>query len=108
MRFNIEDYPGNYVMHCPTEESAEAFTNYLHQTGRKWNDGQSYYPNNSNYCRYQEKTLYYFNAGLLGSINKLSPAYKILDFYEFDWTSESPYEESDITLDEILGLGEIT
>ena len=41
MRFNIEDYKGNYVMHCKTEEEAEIFCKYLHSIGRTWSTGVS-------------------------------------------------------------------
>lgn len=104
MKFNIEDYLGDYVMHCPTEESVEVFTNYL-QTERKWIIGTSYYSNNG-YDKYWENTVYYFNEGLYGDIEIVPPEYNILEFYNFDWTDESPYEKSDITLEEVLELKE--
>ena len=39
---NLEDYKGNYAMHCPTKESAKLFCNFLDENGREWENGRSY------------------------------------------------------------------
>ena len=42
MKFNLNDYQDNYVMHCKTKEEAENFCRFLHQNGGKWCTGDSY------------------------------------------------------------------
>ncbi len=61
MKFNIENYPGKYVMHCKTKEEAEDFLNYLHSIGRTWVGGGSY--KNNMFWLFEEDTAYNFNEG---------------------------------------------
>lgn len=106
MKFNIEDYPGKCAMLCPTEESAKIFTAYLHSLGKKWKSGTSYLEC-THWERYKENTCYLFNTGEYGfAIVSRRTNCRILEFYDFDWDMELPYEESNITLEEILGLEE--
>ena len=60
MKFNIDDYKGNYVMHCKTEEEAEDFCRYLDSLNRKWCNNKKY--TEENYWQYyQDETCYDFN-----------------------------------------------
>ncbi len=59
--FNLDDYKGDYVMHCATEEEANNFLEILHRAGRKWCSGDSYL--NNYYDEYKNQTCYEFNAG---------------------------------------------
>lgn len=107
-KFNIEDYPGDYVMHCPTEESAKIFTAYLHSLGKKWISGASYLEF-TYWNFYAEDMCYGFNTNEYGSLDYYTGSDRgreILEFYDFDWGVDLPYEVSNITLDEILGLEE--
>lgn len=108
MKFNIKAYPGRYAMHCPTEESAKIFTAYLHSLGKKWSNGTSYLEDTC-WISHAEDTCYSFNTNQFASLGYMKGVdYKILEFCDFDWDMEIPYEVSNITLDEILGLGAAT
>ena len=83
MSFNIEDYKGNYVMHCKTEEEAKDFCNYLDSLGRKWCNNKKY--TEENYWQYyQDETCYDFNDN---SFNAkyffVGHNYKILEWSDF-------------------------
>ena len=67
MKFDINNYNGNYAMHCKTEEEAKDFCNYLHKIGRRWITGGSY-AQTTCYEEYKGDTIYYFNKGTYGSI----------------------------------------
>lgn len=81
--FNFEDYKGNYVMHCKTEEETEEFCEVMHNAGMKWSSGSSYL--NMNYYEdYKERTCYEFNEGCFGSKEYfMSVDYKILEWSDF-------------------------
>ena len=89
-KFDINDYPGNYVMHCSTKKDAKTFCRYLSWSGKKWCDGDSYIHKN-NYDVYGDKTCYNFNGGTFADIqcyfgpNAFYPA-TILEFNDFDWS----------------------
>ena len=78
-RFNIDEYPGKYVMYCETQEELFKFYDYLHSVGRRWSMGQSYSdfrPTKS----FAGPTRYiYFNDGTHGDW------YELLKFKDFDW-----------------------
>lgn len=83
MKFNIEDYKGNYVIHCKTEEEAKDFCNYLDSLGRKWCNNKKY--TEENYWQYyQDETCYDFNDN---SFNAkyffVGHNYKILEWGDF-------------------------
>lgn len=83
MKFNIEDYKGNYVMHCKTEEEARDFCKYLDGVGRKWCNNKKY--TEENYWQYyQDETCYDFNDN---SFNAkcffVGHNYKILEWSDF-------------------------
>lgn len=86
MKFNIDDYKGNYVMHCKTEEEAEIFCKYLHSIGYKWANGDSYLSKNY-WNDYKESTCYDFNKGQIGNKEYFEEAiaigYTILEMEDF-------------------------
>lgn len=87
-RFDINDYKGNYAMHCKTEEEAREFCNYLHGIGSKWRDGNSY-ANYTSHFVYEGNTAYAFNKGEYCSVRFYrSNGYTILNFSDFDWSKE--------------------
>ena len=81
MVFNINEYSGKYGMHCKTEEEAKNFCNYLHNMGRKWCSGSTYF-DNTFWDIFKDETVYYFNEGLYGGLN---PAYEI-DYKILEWS----------------------
>lgn len=83
MKFNINDYEGNYVMHCKTEEEAKDFCAYLDSVGRKWCNGESYLDVNE-WGWYRENTIYDFNEGSYCSVD-LAKIYNeiILEWSDF-------------------------
>ena len=83
MKFNIEDYKGNYVMHCKTEEEVKDFCGYLDSINRKWISGLSY-EDNTKWDVHKQDTYYYFNEGCFSNgyfVNKYR--YKILEWSDF-------------------------
>lgn len=99
MKFNLNDYKGNYVMHCKTKEEAESFCRFLHQNGRKWRDGSSYLKDNK-WDFYKANTIYYFNKGTYCDVEytKLVQGYKILEWSDF---MEDEETVSKFTLDDL-------
>lgn len=86
MRFNINKYRGGqYRMHCKTIEEAETFLIYLNELGKCWCNGDAYVEQ-THYEDYGDKTVYYFNTGKYGNIDKaLTPMY-VIEFDMFDWS----------------------
>lgn len=83
MKFNINDYTGNYAMHCKTAEEAKSFCNYLHKHGRKWNNHDSY-ENDTQWEIYCQDTVYFFNEGMFGHNNDSDfDNYTILEWSDF-------------------------
>ena len=83
MKFYINDYKGKYAMHCKTEEEAKDFCNYLHSIGKKWIGGGKY-NEDSFYCYYQERSVYYFNRDQYGYIQEAKDKhYTILEWEDF-------------------------
>lgn len=83
-KFNINDYPGKYVMHCKTEEEAKDFCRVLHEAGRTWSGNDSYL-NNTHWNQSITGTIYYyFNDGMWSSgINIISTDNTILEWSDF-------------------------
>lgn len=81
MKFNIEDYKSNYVMHCKTEEEAKDFCRYLDSVGRKWCNDDNYIEFN-NWRFHKDLTCYDFNKGTICSID----IYKIESFTTLEWS----------------------
>lgn len=83
MKFDINNYKGNYAMHCKTEEEAKSFCKYLHEHGKTWCIGQSYIEENR-WDMYSENTVYYFNRGTYSSIGcARNEDYTILEWEDF-------------------------
>ena len=91
-RFDIDDYLGNYVMHCSTEDEANVFLKYLNSVGRRWRNGASYLA--FKVCK--ENIVYYFNNGTFGNYDSVSCEYVILEFDAFDWSERQPLQGSDL------------
>ena len=86
-KFNINDYKGDYVMHCDTEEKANVFCKYLDSVGKKWNNGWSYLKTNA-WDNYEEDICYSFNYGGFCRYNWCCNDYTILEFDNFDWSEK--------------------
>lgn len=82
MVFNINDYQGNYVMHCRNQIEARSFCAHLHSLGKRWAAGQSYLERTYWEDR-QENTCYSFNNGCYGSRDELKENYTILEWKDF-------------------------
>ena len=83
MRFDINKYPGKYVMHCKTKEEARAFCQYLDNVGRKWLSGERY-KNKEYWDVYREKTCYSFNNDCYTDIDYYKKEnYTILEWSDF-------------------------
>ena len=83
MKFDIEKYAGNYVMHCKTEEEAKDFCKYLDSIGRTWLSGAKYV-DNSHWSDYGPNTTYWFNSGLYDCIEYATVTYAtILEWSDF-------------------------
>jgi len=88
-KFDLNNYKGDYVMHCKTEEEADIFCKFLHDSGRKWQSGDSY-TDRTRWHFFKENTVYLFNEGLVDCIsaNSTVDSYTILEFSDFDWSKE--------------------
>ena len=83
MKFNIDDYKGDYVMHCKTEEEARNFLSYLDSIGKKWNSGGSYLQE-TEWHHYESDTVYFFNNGTYSKIRYAKNIYyTILEWSDF-------------------------
>lgn len=83
MRFNIEDYSGNYAMHCKTLLEAKSFLAYLNGIGKTWSGGGSYI-RNDNWNSNQEETCYHFNEGRYGPRRwAIDHAYTVIEWSDF-------------------------
>ena len=84
-KFNINDYPGKYVMHCKTEEEAKDFCRVLHEAGRTWCTGRSYI-DRTNFKYDKGGTCYNFNIGAYAEkfyYTKPNEDYTILEWSDF-------------------------
>lgn len=85
-KFRLEDYKGNYVMHCSTNKMAETFLKFLHKHGKSWRTWGSYLEETYFEC-YKENTCYLFNEGMYGELKRVEEdKYNILEFDDFDWS----------------------
>ena len=84
-KFNIDDYPGKYVMHCDSKDKATMFCKYLDSIGLEWSSGRSYLDYNF-WTDEKEETCYSFNFGMFGGVQYFGVMfYAILEFDDFDW-----------------------
>jgi hypothetical protein len=107
MKFDIEKYTGNYVMHCKTEEEARDFCKYLDGIGRRWSSGISYI-DNSHWHDYGPDTIYWFNLGRYDYVRNDTDA-TILEWSDF-MNKEEPTRWNKLNTDhskevfELLGV----
>lgn len=95
-KFNINDYPGKYAIHCDTEEKAKVFCKYLDSVGKVWNDGVIY-TDRSFFNKYDSDTVYNFNMGLFGYFEYyVDQDYTILEFDDFDWSGWEEEKKSEL------------
>ena len=93
MRFRFEDYKGDYIMWCKTEEEAKDFCRVMHESGRKWGSGDSYIKC-SRFTDYLGETCYNFNSGSFAHKNW----YKRYDFTILEWED---FMEKELTLSDL-------
>lgn len=93
MRFRFEDYKGDYVMHCKTEEEAKDFCRVMHENMRAWKGG-IYYIDETNYGKYGDRTCYAFNMGEFCYID----FYKRNDYTILKWED---FMEKEFTLGDL-------
>lgn len=93
MRFRFEDYKGDYVMWCKTEEEAKDFCRVMHESGRTWIDYVRY-TDETNYNEYLEETCYSFNRGKFG----YTSLYKKRDYTILKWED---FMEKEFTKDDL-------
>lgn len=85
-KFNLEEYQGNYAMHCDTEGKAKKFLEFLYRCGKSWPSKQSYLEE-TNWKTYNKDTCYFFNNGTFGSLKRIEEDnYIVLEFDDFDWS----------------------
>lgn len=103
MKFNFEDYKGDYLMHCKTEEEAEWFCKLMNNDGRRWVYGDSYYSNTCwNFFNgdSSEGVVYYFNKGEIDSYkdfkNFNSYKYTVLEASNFISNQDKPLAKSEL------------
>lgn len=106
MRFNIEDYPGNYAMHCKTLIEAKSFLAHLNGIGKTWNGGMSYI-HHENWFNNEENTCYEFNAGRYSYLSYFKESnWTILEWSDFMYDTpagkideNNDYDKTLITID---------
>lgn len=98
MKFNLNDYQGNYAMHCKTKEEAESFCRFLHQNGRRWRSGRSYL-DEDHWDEYEDDTIYFFNECIYDErCSDFEEDYIILEWSDFIENTETA---SEFTLDDL-------
>ena len=103
MKFNIEKYTGNYVMHCKTEEEARDFCKYLDSIGRTWLNGAKYV-DNSHWFDYGPNTTYWFNSGLYDCIEYATDYATILEWSDFMEEESNCLKENNNRVNEVFKL----
>ena len=86
-RFNIDEYPGKYVMYCENQEELFKFYDYLHSVGRRWSMGQSYLDFRPTVSFAGPTRDIYFNDGTHGDTH--CNWYELLKFKDFDWSDST-------------------
>ncbi len=87
-KFRLEDYKGNYVMHCTEKLEAEKFCNFLGNNGKKWIMDISY-RTDCYFDTYTTNTCYEFNGGTFCNYDYFkNHNYIILNFNDFDWDKD--------------------
>lgn len=84
-KFRLDDYSGNYAMHCSTDKMAEIFLKFLHKHGKSWRTGESYLEN-TDWDYYKNNTCYLFNKGMFCGLKSAKEfKFTILEFDDFNW-----------------------
>ena len=100
MKFEINSYDEHHVMHCQTQEEAQAFLEFLDSIGLRWCSGQSYLESD-HYKDYGSDTCYWFHDGSYGSRGfAVNDGFTILEFGDFDWDVGEP--EITMNFDELF------
>lgn len=103
MKFNVNDYPGNYVMFCDTSDEAMEFAEVLNAQGKTLHSGSSYLTI-PHYAR-----AFFFNIGVYSrfagekTVHSYHPGCRILHWKDF--SSETP--DFPLKFEDIFG-GDIT
>jgi hypothetical protein len=97
MKFNIDNYKGNYVMHCDTKEEAKDFCEYMHIIGKRWNGGGSY-SEETHWEIHGRKTVYYFNNNTYGHMEYIENNFTILEWSDFMEFTKSNLKTGDVIL----------
>lgn len=97
MRFNIDNYNGNYAMHCKTKEEVESFRKYLNtamadRKNRPYEGAMIQIP----WDKYKEETAFNLNGFGYGSVDE----YKSLNYTVLEW---SDYVEDTICEEKLDG-----
>ena len=99
-KFNFYDYDTSYVTHCPTYESAEVFLDIVNPILRQNYRGD--YPK-EDVATYRSTRCYRFVRGTRDYIDFYrGEGCKILEFDDFDWTSEDIDPAMLMTFDEFM------
>ena len=93
--FNIEDYKGDYAMHCKTPEAAREFCDYMASIGRTWCAGNPY-TLTTYWETYKKDTVYCFNNNTFDDINTCDM--KILEWEDFQAFSKKSLKTGDVIL----------
>lgn len=91
-KFNIDNYPGKYVMHCENKDELFKFYDYLHSVGRKLSTGRDYVELKATRDAAGRPIKYiFFNEGLHASYMDKAYAskYTVLNFKDFDWSDSN-------------------
>ena len=92
--FNFEEWKGkNVVMHCKTQEEAEAFCKEMDEAGLTWSYGERYTDENFWYND-KENTCYYFNKGVRVNIDDAREQNYIVLEYSGYINKQKNYENS--------------
>ena len=85
-KFRLEDYRGDYAVHCSTDKMAEIFLKFLHKQGKSWRTGESYLEETGFEC-YRKDICYLFNEGMFCDLECAKEfKFTILEFDDFDWS----------------------
>lgn len=101
MKFNIDNYDKNYVMHCPTAEAADIFLSHLDSLGKTWCNGIRY-TEKTNWSKYESNTCYRFINGTYENLGYKRLEKVILEFYDFDWDDNDFNQEDTSALEQFL------
>lgn len=83
MRFDFDNYKGDYAMHCKTEEEAKDFCRVMHENDMIWCDDESYL-RITRWEYYHKKTCYDFNKEKFSGMEYYEEnGYTILEWSDF-------------------------